>query len=101
VSRHSQSTQRGTIFELLSSRTGQWVPLPEILELGFAQFGARILELRRDGHTILNKTEHRDGRVLSWYKLELAAAREHPQSATRPGLFPQVELQPAEMRYPD
>jgi len=103
VSRHSRSTKRGTIFELLRSRTGQWVSLPEILELGVAQFGARILELRRDGHTILNKTEHRGGKVLSWYKLELALAPEHQLLAKRPqpGLFPQVELQPAETRYPD
>jgi hypothetical protein len=98
-----RATQRGKILELLRSRAGEWVSLPEILGLGFAQFGARIFELRRNGHTIRNKTEHRDGKVLSWYKLELAAVSEHAPSAQRPqpGLFPQVELHPAETRYPD
>jgi hypothetical protein len=82
---------------------GQWISLSEILELGFAQFGARILELRRDGHTILNKTEHRDGKVLSWYKMESAAAvpLQPSLSKPQPGLFPQVELPSEEMRYPD
>jgi len=65
-----KSTQRSRLLALLQSRRGQWVPLPEILSLGFSQFGARILELRRSGHAILNKTEHRAGKVVSWYRLE-------------------------------
>lgn len=64
-----RGTQRARIFDLLKSRQGQWVPLPEILSLGFAQFGSRIFELRRDGHKIENKTEYKNDKVLSWYKL--------------------------------
>jgi hypothetical protein len=99
----SRRTQRGKILELLIAAHGEWVSLPEILGLGFAQFGARIFELRRNGHTILNKTEHRDGKVLFWYKLELATASMSRRSQKRPqpGLFLQVELKPAETRYPD
>lgn len=67
--RAARSTQCSRLLSLLKSRQGLWVPLPDILALGFSQFGARLLEIRRDGHTILNKTEHRDGKVLSWYKL--------------------------------
>jgi hypothetical protein len=89
----SRSTQRGKIFELLRSRGGQWVSLPEIL-----QFGARIYELRRNGCTILNKTEHRDGKVLSWYRLESGPTRPEPRSLpatiTETGtLFPRNDSQ--------
>jgi hypothetical protein len=68
------------------------VPLPDILSLGFSQFGARILELRRDGHTILNKTEHRDGKVLSWYKL--AAERDCRKSVVSSGDHHYIDVSP-------
>jgi hypothetical protein len=46
------------------------VPLPQILALGCAQFGARILELRRANFHIENKIERDDsGAVHSWYRL--------------------------------
>ena len=64
----SRKTQGDTLLRVL--KLNQWVPLPTILALGIAQFGARILELRRSGYNIRNKTEHRDGKVLSWYRLE-------------------------------
>ena len=69
------TTQRARLLALLRSRGEEWIPLPEILALGFAQFGARLLEIRRDGHSILNKIEHKDGKVLSWYKLIACADR--------------------------
>ena len=69
-SSHSRrGTQRDRILALFQSRPGQWIGLPEILALGFAQFGARILELRRGGFRIENKTEYRDWKILSWYRL--------------------------------
>jgi hypothetical protein len=68
MTRGSRGTQRDRILGLFQSRPGQWIGLPEILALGFAQFGARIYELRREGYTIENKTEHRDGKTLSWYR---------------------------------
>ena len=49
--------QRQRILDLLSSRSGQWVPLPQLLDLRISQFGARILELRREGYQIENRTE--------------------------------------------
>lgn len=51
-------TQKERIRMLLESRAGQWIPLPEILALHIAQFGARIKELRADGMDIENETEH-------------------------------------------
>jgi hypothetical protein len=63
-------TQRARILRPLIEARGGWVPLPEILALGIAQFGARIFELRRTGFNIENKIERDDsGVVHSWYRL--------------------------------
>lgn len=62
-------SQRAAILRLLLDARGSWVALPEILALGIAQYGARILELRRQGFTIENRTEHVDGERHSWFRL--------------------------------
>jgi hypothetical protein len=67
VKRHN--TQRDRVLRLLEENGGQWVPLPRVLELGIAQYGARILELRRTGHRIENRVEHCNGVVHSWFRL--------------------------------
>lgn len=65
-----RETQRDRVLQLLQSYDGRWCPLPKILELNIAQFGARILELRRQGHAIENKQEKDFGGVMhSWYRL--------------------------------
>jgi hypothetical protein len=51
-----KTTQRDKLFQLFESRPGQWIPLPEILQLGIAQYNARIYELRKEGKEIQNKT---------------------------------------------
>jgi hypothetical protein len=58
-------TQRDRVLTLLRARAGSWVPLPEILALGVAQYGSRILELRRLGYRIENRQQA--GR--SWFRL--------------------------------
>lgn len=70
-------TQRDRILSLFQSRQNEWVPLPDILDLRISQFGARILELRRLGYDIRNRTEHRGGQVHSWFRLVIE----------QPGLF--------------
>lgn len=60
---------RAKIRTLLEAWRGEWVPLPAILKLGVAQYNARILELRRGGLAIENKTEWRNGRKLSAFRL--------------------------------
>ncbi len=60
-------TQNQKLRELFESREGQWVPLPNILLLGIAQYGTRIFELRREGMNIKNKTKMIDGTKRSWY----------------------------------
>jgi hypothetical protein len=62
-------TQRAAILRLLGAARGAWVPLPEILALGIAQYGARILEARRMGFRIENRTERLDGVCHSWFPL--------------------------------
>ena len=101
----SRNTQRGKIFELLRSRAGHWVSLPEILELGFAQFGGRILELRRLGFPIVNQTETINGQKHSWYRLESAprieSTKAGPAAVVRVDTcsFPEFGTMAPERRY--
>lgn len=85
--RHRE-TQRDRLLRYFKERRGEWIPLPEILALGIAQYSARIFELRRDGFRIENRTEHRDGRVLSWFRLAVPKGQQ--------ALFPEAE-RPAEL----
>lgn len=62
-------TQRAAILRLLIDAHGAWVPLPEILALGVAQYNARIFELRRLHFNIENRTEQVDGVRHSWFRL--------------------------------
>lgn len=66
-------TQRQKIHRLLDENRGGWVGLPDILRLGVAQYCPRILELRREleplGWKLENRIEHRNGKVLSSYRL--------------------------------
>jgi uncharacterized protein (UPF0248 family) len=56
------------LLEFFQAHQGEEIPLPRILALGIAQYNARILELRRAGHMIENRTEY-DGMVKhSWFR---------------------------------
>jgi Helix-turn-helix domain len=61
--------QRGRILALLVNARGGWVPLPEILELGVAQYSARIHELRALGFRIENRRERIDGMLHTYFRL--------------------------------
>lgn len=63
------TTQQLKIYTVLAERAGSWVPLPELLRLGVAQYNARILELRRQGITIENRTAVVNGQRHSWFRL--------------------------------
>jgi hypothetical protein len=72
ASEHSRSldcnrrpSQRDRLLEFLRSRNGAWVPLPEILDLHIAQYGARLHELRKAGFII----ESRQEGSSSWFRL--------------------------------
>ena len=72
-------TQRAEILRLLIDAHGAWVPLPEILALGVAQYNARIFELRRLRFNIENRTEQVDGERHSWFRLVSSPAPELPK----------------------
>jgi hypothetical protein len=65
----SKRRQRDQILRLLIDHKGTWVPLPAILSLNIAQFGARILELRALGFNIQNETFWCEGKKCSRYRL--------------------------------
>jgi hypothetical protein len=69
VSADSHKNQRSKILAELVRAKGGEVPLPEILALNIAQYSARIHELRKLGFRITNRTEVRDGKRCSWFKL--------------------------------
>jgi hypothetical protein len=61
-------SQRTQILRLLIDARGGWVPLPKLLACA-AQYNARVLELRRLGFVIENKTERVHGVRHSWFRL--------------------------------
>ena len=65
----SHSTQRSRILALLIQACDAWVPLPEILALGIAQYNARIFELRRLGFQILNRRQRQGGQLHTFFRL--------------------------------
>jgi hypothetical protein len=67
VKNKMQTTQRNKIRDLFTARPNEWIPLFIIFPLA-AQYNARILELRKSGMQIENKTKKVDGVKHSWYK---------------------------------
>lgn len=66
---YRSTIQSEKILALLRAANGSWVPLPEILALGIAQYNARIFELRERGLYIENRTDRVDGIRHSWFRL--------------------------------
>jgi hypothetical protein len=78
-------TQTAQIVDLLRSRNGEWVPLPEILALGIAQYNARIYTGRHElGLRIENRTQVIDGVRHSWFRLGADRALERVEASTPP-----------------
>ena len=50
------------------SNPNRWIPLPDILRLGIAQYDSRILDLRRSGLVIENNIEVVNGEKHSFYR---------------------------------
>jgi hypothetical protein len=76
---YNSKTQCAAILRLLIDAHGGWVPLPDILALGIAQYNTRILELRRMGFDIVNRCERVDGARHSWYRLVASPAVQAPK----------------------
>jgi hypothetical protein len=71
-------TQSARILRLLIAARGGWVSLPEIMACS-AQYNARVLELRRLGFNIENRTERVDGIRHSWFRLLTSPAPPAPE----------------------
>jgi Helix-turn-helix domain len=78
-----RQTQRARILALLIGAKGEWVGLPQILDLKISQYGARIHELRALGFDIRNKTEtdSKIGVRRSWFRLAGMTAKPEPQKS--------------------
>lgn len=61
--------QQQKIYDLLRQHTNAWVSLPSLMALGVAQYNSRILDLRRMGYIIENRTQVVNGVKHSWYRL--------------------------------
>ena len=88
---NNYKTQQGKILKLLVEARAAWVPLMQILGLGVAQYNTRILELRRLGFVIQNKTETVNRQRHSWFRLIPGAERQQSLRLTgkeNPRLYP-------------
>ena len=63
---------RGRLLAFFRKRPGEWIPLPEILRLGVAQYNARIKQLRSEGYRIENRTRWQEGVKNSWFRFDPA-----------------------------
>ena len=62
-------SQRERLKKLFEANAGRWIPLPNILSMGIAQYNSRILDLRREGMTIWNENRlGEDGIRRSYYQ---------------------------------
>jgi len=88
----NHKTQRGRILALLIDARGE-VPLPAILALGIAQYGARIHELRALGFRIENRKERVNGVLHTFFRLNGGTATIAPRKQEQPTdakLFPDL-----------
>jgi hypothetical protein len=62
-------TQRDRLLRLLAEAQGAEVSLLDILALRISQYNSRILDLRAEGHIIINRVEVKSGVKHSFYRL--------------------------------
>jgi hypothetical protein len=100
---NSRNTHQAKVLGRLIEARGEEVPAPELARVGGLQFQTRIWEIRHElGLKVENRTERRDGQVLSWYRLvpnamepiSAPVSQDDPQSETLFG-----DISPT--RYPD
>lgn len=64
------TTQAERLRRMFMSKPNEYIPLYEILQMGIAQYNARIFDLRKAGMKIVNKTKSVDGETHSWFVYE-------------------------------
>lgn len=68
------TSQCDKILAELERRAGAWVPMTTLWKAsGAFAVHSRICDLRKRGHVIKHRNEHKDGVVHSFYKLNLGA----------------------------
>ena len=71
-------SQCDKILAVLQDYRGEWVPLPRLHQAsGSYVVHSRIADLRKRGHAIDHRNEHREGVVHSFYRLNLGAEETH------------------------
>ncbi len=81
-----RKSQCARILRLLIDARGAWVPSFEIAKCAL-QYSARVLELRRLGFVIENKTEGAHSQRHSWFRLAgspVAGKKERPAAIEAP-----------------
>lgn len=63
-----KTTQQQRMKDLFTARPFVWISLTEILDLKIAQYNSRLLDLRRSGMIIENKTKTVGGDKHSWFR---------------------------------
>lgn len=99
----NRKTQRDRILRVLGDARGEWMPLPDILALGIAQYNARIFELRRLGIAIENRTETdtETGARHSWFRLSsLPGEVQEPGAQRQQSPFEQAHRKDLEREAP-
>ncbi len=62
------SKQKDRLLSFFKEHPNTWIPLPKILQLGIAQYNARIYDLRYQGIIIENKWKIIEGVKHSWFR---------------------------------
>ena len=75
-------TQCDRVFAALRAAGGKWVPAPVLARIAL-QYGTRILELRRLGHRVENRTQIVNGSRHSWFRLVVSAPQPDPERQRR------------------
>jgi hypothetical protein len=60
--------QKDKLLAFFKERPDTWIALPEILQLGIAQYNARIHDIRKEGIIIENRWEVIEGVKHSWFR---------------------------------
>ena len=80
----SEHGGRGRLLAFFRKRPGEWIPLPQILRLGVAQYNARISQLRAEGYRIENRVKWEEGVKNSWFRFDPEKTSGKPATATNP-----------------
>lgn len=69
-SKHASDSACSIILNALKARPGEWIPMPELVNLsGAYHVNSRVDELRKNGYNIENRKKHEGRKVHSFYRI--------------------------------